>query len=146
MALEKAFASNFVAYYRAHVAHVNIKGRNFYQDHQLLKKIYEYLNDQVDPLAEKLRTLGATMPDMLVQTTAMSSVGDYGINGTSDDLLRAVLGDVLTMIDVLHDLRHEADAVDYTDISNMADDSIGRLAKFKWQLEATLNVDEDYEH
>jgi DNA-binding ferritin-like protein len=142
--LEVVFASNFVARYRAHVAHINIKGRNFYNDHKLLKKIYEYLEDQVDPLGEKLRTLGALVPDMLVATTAMSRVHDYGMNGTSEDLLRHVLDDVMTLIDVYHELRHVAEEVDYTDISNMADDAIGKLAKYKWQLEATLSSDDDF--
>ena len=40
--LQETFAGNFVSYYRSHVAHVNIQGRNFYQDHKLLQKIYEY--------------------------------------------------------------------------------------------------------
>ena len=57
--MEVVFASNFVARYRSHIAHINIKCRNFYQDHKLLKKIYQYFEDQVDPLGEKIRTLGA---------------------------------------------------------------------------------------
>ena len=55
--LENTFAANFVAYYRAHVAHVNIKGRNFYQDHKLLETIYEYFQDNIDTMGEKIRTV-----------------------------------------------------------------------------------------
>ena len=40
--IEETFAANFVAYYRSHAGHINIVGRNFYQDHKLLQKIYEY--------------------------------------------------------------------------------------------------------
>lgn len=140
--LEKAFATNFVAYYRTHAAHVNIKGRNFYQDHKLLKKIYEYLQDQVDPLGEKLRTCGALMPDMLMTVLSTSVVSDYGHSGSSEVILATVLSDILTLMECYHELRKEADAVNYTDISNMSDDAIGKLAKFKWQLEATLNHEE----
>jgi DNA-binding ferritin-like protein len=137
--LEKTFASNFVAYYRTHSAHVNVTGRNFYQDHLLLKKIYQYLNDQVDPLGEKLRTCGAKMPDMLMLVCSTSIVPDYGHGHSSEDLLMSVLSDIEILIEVYHDLHKQADAVDYTDISNMADDAIGKLAKYKWQLEATLS-------
>jgi DNA-binding ferritin-like protein len=42
-ALEETFSANFVSYYRTHVAHVNIQGRMFYQDHKLLQKIYKFL-------------------------------------------------------------------------------------------------------
>ena len=41
--LERVYATNFVAYQRAHASHMNIRGRNFMSDHKLLKKIYQYL-------------------------------------------------------------------------------------------------------
>jgi DNA-binding ferritin-like protein len=139
--LEETFATNFVVYYKAHAAHVNIKGRNFYQDHKLLKKIYEFSQDNIDTLGEKLRTCGALMPDTLMMVCSTSRVIDFGVEGTSEDMLNTVLTDIYTLIDVYHELRKAADDVDYTDISNMSDDAIGKLAKFKWQLEATLSND-----
>jgi len=137
-ALEDTFSANFVTYYRAHVAHVNTKGRNFYQDHKLLKKIYEYLQEQIDPLAEKLRTCGALMPNTLTVVCETSPIADEATEGASTMLLQLVLDSVLSLMDCYHKLRREADAVEYTDISNMADEAIGRLAKYKWQLEATI--------
>ena len=139
-ALETTFSANFVAYYKSHVAHVNTKGRNFYQDHKLLKKIYEYLQDQIDPLAEKLRTCGAMMPNALSVVCETSPIQDNETTGTSIMLLQTVLESVLELMDCYHILRKEADAVEYTDISNMADDAIGKLAKYKWQLEATIDI------
>ena len=141
--LEVVFASNFVARYRSHIAHINIKGRNFYNDHKLLKKIYQYFEDQVDPLGEKIRTLGALAPDMLLDVAAKSKVSDYGISGPSEVMLAQVLSDIHTMMECYHELRKVADEVDYTDISNMADDNLGKLAKFKWQLEATIDDREE---
>ena len=137
-ALEEAFAANFVTYYKAHVAHVNTKGRNFYQDHKLLKKIYEYLQDQIDPLAEKLRTCGAMMPNALTIVCETSPIEDNETEGASLELLQTILDSILQLMDCYHELRKQADAVEYTDISNMADEAIGKLAKYKWQLEATI--------
>ena len=74
--LEETFAANFVSYYRAHVAHVNIQGRNFYQDHKLLQKIYEYFQDNIDTIAEKLRTIRAVMPHDLSTVIGLSSIAD----------------------------------------------------------------------
>ena len=139
-ALETTFSANFVAYYKSHVAHVNTKGRNFYQDHKLLKKIYEYLQDQIDPLAEKLRTCGAMMPNALSTVCETSPIQDNETTGTSIMLLQTVLEAILELMDSYHVLRKEADVVEYTDISNMADDAIGKLAKYKWQLEATIDI------
>jgi len=136
--LEATFAANFVAYYRTHVAHVNTKGRNFYQDHKLLKKIYIFMQEQIDPLAEKLRTCGAMMPNALSVTCELSPIKDQPTEGSSTMLLEQVLNDVLELIDQYHKLAIEADKVGYIDISNMSADAIGQLAKYKWQLEATV--------
>lgn len=138
-ALEETFAGNFVVYYRAHQAHVNVTGRSFYQDHKLLKGIYKVLQDHIDDLGEKLRTIKAHMPMCLTYVVATSPTADTPLDGSPEDLLRGVLDGVYVLIDQYHTLRAEADLVNYTDISNMADENIGELAKIKWQLEATLD-------
>lgn len=137
--LEETFAANFVAYYRLHQFHVNVKGREFYQLHKLFKHQYSTLQDHIDDLAEKLRTIGCTMPDCLEHIRAISPIADYPIDGDADALLREALDTVVTLIDQYHELHTAAEDIDYTDISNMADENIGELAKMKWQLEATLD-------
>jgi len=137
--LEETFAANFVAYYRLHQFHVNVKGREFYQLHKLFKHQYQTLQDHIDDLAEKLRTIGGTMPNCLEYIRATSPIADYPIDGDAEELLREARDTVLTLIDQYHDLHAAAEEVDYTDISNMADENIGELAKMKWQLEATLD-------
>ena len=140
--LEETFAANFVSYYRAHVAHVNIQGRNFYQDHKLLQKIYEYFQDNIDTIAEKLRTIRAVMPHDLMTVCQLSPVMDFPTVGEADDLLNDVLDAISDMIDQYHALNDAAEAVNYIDISNFAQDQIGQLAKFRWMLEATLEIDD----
>jgi DNA-binding ferritin-like protein len=140
--LAETFAGNFVAYYRAHVAHVNIQGRNFYQDHKLLQKIYEYFQDNIDTIAEKLRTVKATMPPDISTVVALSNVIDMPTRGDSIMLLETVEESIEEMIDQYHELNDAAEAVNYIDISNFAQDQIGQLAKFRWMLSATLENDE----
>ena len=77
--LEETFAANFVAYYRAHVAHVNIQSRTFYQDHKLLQKIYEYFQANIDTLGEKIRTTRAYMPRSLQTVVGISPVMDMEV-------------------------------------------------------------------
>jgi cystathionine beta-lyase len=65
--LEETFAGNFVLYYRAHQAHVNIVGRNFASDHKLLEKVYEYLQGNIDLACRESGThlplIGCTPPE-----------------------------------------------------------------------------------
>ena len=70
--LLQVFNDNFMAYWRSHVAHVNIMGRNFHSDHELLGGIYEELQGQVDIIAELLRSMGEFMPITLGDVIAVS--------------------------------------------------------------------------
>ena len=138
-ALEETFSANFVTYYRTHVAHVNIQGRTFYQDHKLLQKIYEYFQDNIDTLAEKIRTTRAFMPTSLQTVIAVSPVMDMDVEGDAMDLFRMVEEDLEAMIDQYHALNDAAEAVNYIDISNYAQDQIGIIAKFRWMVESTID-------
>jgi len=137
--LEETFSANFVSYYRSHVAHVNTQGRNFYSDHKLLQKIYEYFQDNIDTLAEKLRTIKATMPTDLSTVIMISPVIDMSTEGSADELLEQVEDNIELMIDQYVVLYEAAEEVKYIDISNFAQDQIANLAKFRWMLESTLD-------
>lgn len=144
LVLEETFSANFVSYYRAHVAHVNIVGENFYSNHKLLQKIYEYFQANIDTIAEKLRTVRATMPASIGTVLNVSTVADAETTGACDDLLLMVLESLELMIEQYHELNDAAEAVNYIDISNFAQDQIGQIAKFRWMIEATLeNEDSD---
>lgn len=139
--LEETFAANFVVYYRAHQAHVNVRGRNFYNDHKLLKGIYSKLQDHIDDLGEKLRTVQSYMPVNLATVIETTPISDDAIDGSSDAILHGVLAGIEVLIEMYHELDRAAQAVEYVDISNMAQDMIGELAKMKWQLQATLDLE-----
>ena len=109
--------------------------------HKLLEKIYEYFQENIDTIAEKLRTIRATMPTDLSTVIGLSPINDLPTTGDADELLRDVLSSLEAMIDQYHRLNDEAEAVNYIDISNFAQDQIGQLAKFRWMLEATLEID-----
>ena len=141
--LEETFAANFVSYYRSHVAHVNTQSRNFYADHKLLQKIYEYFQDNIDTLAEKLRTIRATMPVDLMTIIATSTIADVPTMGDSISLFEQVDEVLEAMIDQYKELNDAAEEVNYIDISNFAQDQVGQIAKFRWMVEATIGETEE---
>jgi len=53
--LKELYATNFVAYYNAHVSHFNVEGTNFVPDHELFGEVYDYLYDNHDSLGEQIR-------------------------------------------------------------------------------------------
>jgi starvation-inducible DNA-binding protein len=138
--LVEVFNTNFVVYYRAHVAHVNIVGRNFYSDHKLLQKIYEELQGDIDSIAEQIRTLGDLMPESLATVTSGSQIDDEDVFGTADELLELVLKDLTTMISLYRELEEEADMAGEDQIANFAQDRETAFTKFSWMLRSTLEA------
>ena len=92
--LTQVFNNNFVAYYRSHVAHVNILGRNFYSDHKLLEGIYEDLQDQIDTIAELLRSIDDYMPCEIQDVLNQSEISTAIFEEDSDGFLEGVKSDL----------------------------------------------------
>ena len=137
--LTQVFYDNFVAYYRSHVAHVNVEGRNFQSDHALLGGVYEDLQGQIDILGELLRTLGEYMPCDIFDILDNSEVRPARIEGSSDELLEAVLGDLETLKDCYEELIAVAEMEGYKEIANYAQDRVLAIAKQIWMFKSTLS-------
>lgn len=137
--LTQIFRDNFVAYYRSHVAHVNIMGRNFASDHELLGGIYESLQAQIDTIAELLRTLGEFMPDSIDLAVSGSYITDSPLSGSSEDLLTAVRDDLESLKTCYEELIVIASDEGFEPIGNYAQDRALAIAKQLWMLNATLD-------
>jgi starvation-inducible DNA-binding protein len=137
--LQQVFADNFVAYFRSHVAHANIQGRNFYSDHKLLRKIYEDLQDQIDTIAELLRTLQEFMPASLDEVLGTTTITQMPCVGDADTLLEDVRADLGQLKECHEELIKTADDEGLLEISNYAQDRVLQLAKFMWMLDSTLD-------
>ena len=139
--LERVYATNFVAYQRAHASHMNIRGRNFMSDHKLLKHIYKYLEENVDVLGEEIQACGVgRVPETIDMILATSDIKDEMPDMAADALLKDTLDNLYVMIDVYHDMDKAGQAANYPDVCNMAADHIQRIATFCWKIEATLDI------
>lgn len=135
--LLQVFSDNFVAYYRSHVAHVNIEGRNFYSDHNLLQKIYEDLQGEIDTIAEKIRTLGDYMPCEIQDALNNSHIHTGELWGDSEYLLNNVLEDLEHLVVEYQELIEISNMEGHDEIANYAQDRIASLNKFIWMLKST---------
>jgi len=140
-ALMKLFCSNFVAYYKSHAAHINVVGRHFVSDHELLNKIYDDLQDEIDTLGELLRTIKAEMPLTISDTLDGSDIADnlYPDNNEGLDFLEQVYADIEQLISIHQDLEEAADSREYNHIANYAQDRVKTLQKYCWMLRSTID-------
>lgn len=136
--LIQIFNDNFVAYFRSHVSHVNIVGRNFQSDHALLNGIYDELQDQIDIIAELLRTLDVFMPNDLYGVIGASHIPTTPVEGDADNLLAGVMYDLEHLVECYKELETIAESEDLEHISNYAQDRVLSLSKHIWMLKSTL--------
>jgi starvation-inducible DNA-binding protein len=137
-ALQQIFRDNFVAYFRSHVAHVNIVGRNFASDHKLLQKTYEDLQEQIDKLGELLRTLKEYMPCDIQEVLTLSHFDTGAIEGTSTELIELVTEDLEHLAEEHRELIVIATDEGEDQIANYAQDRVLALEKHIWMQRATL--------
>lgn len=140
--LQRAFATNFMLYYISHVAHVNIVGRNFYNDHQFLDSIYSDAQDNIDTYAEFIRTVDAFMPTKLSKVIDLSEINDTPTDGDCDQILKIVQDAIESMLIALEHLYDASEKAREYGLSNYAQDRMVVHRKQKWMLESILKTKE----
>jgi DNA-binding ferritin-like protein len=105
----------------------------------LLQKIYEDLQDQIDVIAELLRTIGEFMPSEIQFVLNESTISTAIFEGDSTELLAGVKDDLETLRGFYEDLMEEAELDGHKEIANYAQERILAIAKFVWMLNATLD-------
>ena len=136
--LTQIFRDNFVTYFRSHVAHVNITGRNFRSDHKLLEGVYTRRQDQIDRIGELLRSMDEYMPCDISEVLDMSHIDTGELSGDADHLLTMVQEDLEHLLDEFKELSVIADEEGIDEIANYAQDQALDLEKSIWMLRATL--------
>lgn len=137
--LTQVFNDNFTCYFRSHVAHVNITGRNFASDHKLLQKVYEDLQDQIDSIAELIRTLDGFMPNNLHEIIMDSYIPSNPMEGSSETLISDVKDDLESLKGCYEELIQISESEGHEEIANYAQDRVLAIAKHIWMLKATLD-------
>jgi DNA-binding ferritin-like protein len=136
--LLQVFNDNFVAYFRSHVAHINITGRNFRSDHKLLQGVYERRQAEIDVLGELIRTVGEFMPCCIADVLAMSQIADDEQDGSADDMLVSVRDNLDQLRGCYQELMEIAESEGHAEIANYAQEQVLDIAKSIWMLDSTL--------
>lgn len=137
--LLQVFCDNFVAYYRSHAAHINVQGRNFASDHELLGGIYESLQSEIDTIGELLRSLGEFAPHCISDILEMSHIPDDDVEGSADDLLLTVRDNLEHLKGCYEELIAISEEDGHKEIANYAQDRVLAIAKQLWMLDSTLS-------
>ena len=135
------FLSHLVHFYhKLQSYHWYVQGKTFFQSHAKLEEYYNFVNGQIDELAELMLMDGkkpvSTMKGFAELTTIKDPAGDF----VQD--MHAVFSDVLADFETLHAcarlLKEKADAENDTLVSAKMDGFLEEYAKILWMLRSTL--------
>lgn len=132
--IETALARTVVMGYHAQVAHWNVMGPNFPSYHEFFGKLYEQLADEVDLLAESLRTLREFPADRLVDLVAAAGGERTSAPG---DIFKRLSDDNEDLLAVLLDAYTAASGLPA--LANTLQDLLTAHEKTAWMLRASMS-------
>jgi starvation-inducible DNA-binding protein len=130
----------FVFYGKAHACHWNVEGSLFISLHKLFGEIYQDTWESVDDIAEQIRQLDAYAPASLERFIELSRI--KGINEvlTSHEMLLMLVKDTETLLAVLTESLHAAEAEDKQGLVNFLASRIEAHNKWRWQLRSSAKI------
>src|SRR5215831_14952272 len=139
-ALNSLLADEFVLYAKTRNAHWNIEGGSFLELHKLFEQQYEELDNIIDEIAERVRTLGhyaiASLNDFLAVTHLTEDKMSYG---KEKDAIQLLLNDHETIIRLLRSaISQTADEFKDAGTSDFLTGLLKHHEKTAWMLRAYL--------
>jgi len=102
--LEKLLADEFVLYTKTRNAHWNIEGPDFHAMHLFFESQYEQLDEIMDNVAERIRTIGHYSPATLKEFLGLTHLTEKrGTKNSSQSYIKDLAEDHESIIDFLRE-------------------------------------------
>lgn len=136
--LKVLLATQVSLYIKSANFHWNIEGTNFPQYHDFLGDYYSEVYDQVDRIAEYIRTLDSYTPASLSMFTELTLIQDQNMVKLPVGMLTELYADNSLMIDYLNKVFASATAEGKQGICNFIADRLDSHEKSGWKLRSIL--------
>jgi len=131
------YSTNFITYYKTHVFHFNVEGKNFSEDHKLLRKVYEFLQAEIDNIGEQIRQMDKTVPSKLVELVRMSEVEEDPVTSDPEVMYDCAIKDIESLIMIGEQTFKAASNAGYRGLETYIGDYLKDLGKLLWMVKAT---------
>ena len=137
-AMKIYFATNFSYYMKSHGYHVNVVGPDFYQYHKLLQKVYEDAQENIDKIAEEIRTLQSVVPFSMDRILKLSKVSDASDTPKALEMIKELLADTEVVCESIRDAHALANEQEAYGLVNYLEARLDDHYRFQWMLRSTL--------
>lgn len=149
-------ANLFLLFHKTWVFHWNVVGPDFYQLHQLFGDQYNTMFEEIDRLSENMRYMNVRPVGSLTRIVEVSTIAE-GSNTNqvdeigqkvvipgkpvvkSDEMVKRLMMDNITLIELLSELSQEAEAQGQYATANLSQDLMETHGKFVWMLRAFVD-------
>lgn len=138
--LTKVLADEFVLYTKTRNAHWNVEGPDFYAKHTFFESQYEMLDETMDNVAERIRTLGHYAPATLKQFLQLTHLTELSREANdSTGFIKELLADHESIIVFLREnINRFANDLQDTGSSDFITGLMETHEKMAWMLRAHL--------
>lgn len=137
--LHKVLADEHVLYMRLRNYHWNVSGPQFKSLHELFEEQYDEINNEIDDIAERVRTYGGhtmgTLQEMLDNARLEETPGNYP---PARDMISHLVSDHEAMVRYLRDAIEEMDDIDNVGAEDYFTGLMQKHQNMAWMLRAHL--------
>lgn len=140
-ALNRILADQYVLYTKTRNYHWNVTGEDFSEYHKLFADQYEALDEDIDEVAERIRTLGAKTPATLSEFAKMARLKEHPSKyPNAKTMIQNLLADHEAVIRTLRNDIELCDDVDDDGTEDFLTQLMEKHEKTAWMLRAILQA------
>ncbi|QMU99441.1 DNA starvation/stationary phase protection protein [Borrelia sp. A-FGy1] len=139
--LQELLAGLHVFYSNLRGIHWNIKDVNFFVIHKRTQKLYEYIAEVIDTLAERSRALGYVSEFRYTEFAKNSFIKELSMESTSSFILsvNSIVSGLSYILKNIFETRGIVDSASDYGTANVLDDIMVSLEKYLWMYKSLLS-------
>lgn len=136
--LNRLLADTYTLYVKTQGFHWNVTGPMFKTLHEMFEDQYTELHAMIDPLAERVRSLGYPAMGSIAEFAKVTTIHDAGQVPAAKDMLRQLLEDRESMARTTRHLIEVADTAGDQSTTDMLTGWLEQHEKTAWMLRSQL--------
>lgn len=136
--MKRLLADTFAFRLKAQYYHWNVEGPDFPQYHELLGKLYEQADGNVDTIAEHIRALGAYAPGSFGRYMELTQIQDETIVPDAWEMINRIAQDNMRVHATMTAAHNAAEELGQRGIVNFLEGLLDENEKTQWMLRSTL--------
>ena len=137
--LSEVLADSYLLNLKTQVVHWNISGPLFYAVHKLTEEQYQEMNEAIDDIAERIRSIGFTTPINIAEMEHYSTISNFIKPPGAIDMVKVLVKDNETCAKNIRRAVEEAELIKDVETAGLLSDRIGQHEKNAWMLKMLIS-------